>query len=101
MTSRKVINLASLSEAMDEVIAYHYTHSTRTLINSITEGKTISSRELSVVEILRAGARLLEAWKYIDNHPEDPHAADSLDYAEDWLREAFLRFTGKLPHIKI
>jgi hypothetical protein len=37
---------------------------------------------------VEAAERLVRAWEWAEEHPEDAHSADEIDYAEDLLKAA-------------
>jgi len=65
-------------------------------IHSMAEsyGIHISNPPLPIEVVVIWATRLKQAWQSADEHPENPHAGDEIDYAHDELKRAVREWLG-------
>lgn len=85
MNNRKVVDLSQLFSVVERALEFRQQ-------DKHTKGLITTSREVGLADLLKAVAWLLDTWKLSDEHPENKEASQSLDFGEDWVVEAFLKF---------
>jgi hypothetical protein len=85
MSNRKVVDMPQLFSVVERALEFRQQ-------DKHTKGLITTPREAGLADLLKAVAWLLDTWKLSDEHPENKEASQSLDFGEDWVVEAFLKF---------
>ena len=85
MSNRKVVDMPQLFPIVEKALEFRQQ-------DKNTKELLTTPREVGLIDLFKAVAWLLDVWKLSDEHPENKEASQSLDFGEDWVVEAFLKF---------